>query len=76
MRTVGAWSRAPVGSSSAEGRQGGVGEQPTVVGGVQGGEGDSGKVGDSGCWGGFSFFWENKSRLNPVFKNSCSMRVG
>ena len=45
-------------SSSVEGSQGGVGEQPPVVGGVQGGVGDSGKVGDSGHWGGFVFLGE------------------
>ena len=55
MRTAGAWSLAPVGFSSAEDRQGGVGEQPTEEGGAQEGVGDSGNVGDSGCWGGFSF---------------------
>ena len=62
MRTVGEWSRVPVGSSSVEGRQGGVEEQPPVVGGVQGGVGDSGKVGDSGYLGGVCVF----GRINPV----------
>ena len=55
MRTVGAWSRAPVGSSSAEGRQGGVGEQPPVVGGVQGEWEVVGKWEIVGKWGGFVF---------------------
>ena len=71
MRTVGEWSRVPVGSSSVEGRQGGVGDQPPVVGGVQG------EVGDSGEMGGFVFLG-NKSRFEPAFRKNLqyASRVG